>query len=184
MPGEGPSEPPQTGPRTALTSLTDAALSPVQEVLHGRAFWLRASLVAHLLSTAAAAGVAWQLGLVDWQLYLWLGAFTFVLVGNFMRWRKRSSLVRRVLGVLAALAVELSWAVLLLDRARSDWDPRLYRASVQGNTLQALSVDFRLDHQWFWLPVVLQVLVASLLVAHFFGGPTLRTQPPAQLRRS
>jgi len=151
-----------------MEALADATLAPMLEVWSGRAWWLRVALFSHLLATAAATGVAWRLDLGDWQLYLAVGVTTFILVGNFMRWHRRAGIVRRSIGTLAALVVVIGWTLLLLDRARSDWDARLYRPAT------ATLGDFAINHAWFWLPVALYLLCAALLVGHLFGGRVLR----------
>jgi hypothetical protein len=134
----------------AAQSLADATITPVRQGL--RAVWLRGALLAHLASTLAATLVALQADQGDWQLYVWAGLGGVVLVGNFMRWHRRSWAVRRLMGAVMAIAVTLAWAALLADRAHAG------KIATESGAMASSGM--------FWLPALLLALCAALLVVH------------------
>ncbi len=148
----------------AVTAIADVAMAPVEEVL-GHATWLRWALVCHLLATLSATVVALREHFTDWQVYAWTGLLTAVLIGNFMRWGPSAHWLHRVWTTLAALAVDAVWTLLLFDRARSG----SLRSS--GQPRLDVAADASL---WFWLPVVLLLLCAGLLVVHGLLAPHYR----------
>ena len=148
----------------AVTAIADVALAPVEEVL-GHAVWLRWALVCHLLATLSATIVALRADFADWEIYALTGLLTAVLIGNFMRWGPTTGWFHRTWTTLAALGVDLVWMLLLFDRARTvptqtGLGPRL-----------ALTPD---ASPWFWLPVVLLLACAGLLVTHGLLAPHYR----------
>jgi hypothetical protein len=149
-------------PHGAMQTLADMAMLPVQEALHGHDWWLRTAMLAQLCAVVAVTLVAFREGIGDWQAYLALGACVAILVGNFMRWRRKAGWLRRILGTALALAVDLGWALLLWDRARSpSWEDTFGRAVPEP--------------AWFWLPLGLLLASAVLLIAHLVAAPRHKT---------
>ncbi|MSQ81636.1 MAG: hypothetical protein EXR77_01800 [Myxococcales bacterium] len=139
--------------RAAVEAFANVALAPVQEIRHSP--WLLRS--AMLLATGAGplvGAAAWSSGQPDWVAYLIGGVSTTILVGNFMRWRRRWGWFRRGLHMAAALGVLATWSALLLDRA---WAP----------TPDAAIAQFVAASSLFWLPFSANAGAAVLLVAHY-----------------
>ena len=152
---EALSVPLQHAMQDTVHAIADVALAPVDEVL-GRSLWLRWALVAHLLSTVAATAIAFLAPFEDWQLYLWVGLLTAVLIGNFQRWGPAASWLRRIWTTIAALLVVLVWMLLLIDRAVAGaWGWRQRK--------EALSPD---ASELFWIPVALLALTFVMLTIH------------------
>ena len=154
----------QEAMQEAVHALADVAMAPVEEVL-GHAIWLRWALVTHLLATLSATVIALQANFDDWQVYAWTGLLTAVLIGNFMRWGPSAGWFHRGWTTLAALVVDLVWLLLLYDRARSGV---FHKSTLAKDAIRADS------SPWFWLPVLLLVLCACLLVAHGLVAPHYR----------
>lgn len=160
LPDAPVAEPPH-GAAAAIHKLANVALAPVQDVLHGHAWWLRIAMALQLLATGAVAWVGWRQGLAEWHVYLALGACITILVGNSMRWRDESGWLRRVLGTLLSLLVTAAWVLLLWDRAHT--------AAWQDATGRPVPSPAQ-----FWWPVGLLLLSAFALVAHLLMAPRRR----------
>lgn len=135
----------------AVEAIADVTLAPVGN-LRSRSWPLRTAALLHFVAAGAAIWVALELTLEDWQVYALAGFGTAVLSGNFLRWRRRWGWVRRALRLLAALAVDLVWGLLLLDRAV---------AGARG----AHSSDSASPH--FFVPLALLAAGAVLSAVHF-----------------
>jgi hypothetical protein len=159
---DAPSEPTSAAPQGAMQALAGVAMAPVQDVLHGHDWWLRAAMALQILATGTVAFIGFRQALAEWQAYLALGVCVTILVGNFMRWRDDSGWLRRVVGTLLALAVDAAWVVLLWDRAHT--------ASWQDATGRQVPAP-----AWFWWPVGMLLLSAFLLVAHLLVSPRRRS---------
>lgn len=153
-----PEDLPEPAPHGAIQTLADVAMAPVSEVLHGHAWWLRAAMLLQFLATGAVGFIGFRQQLGEWQAYLALGVCVTILIGNFMRWREISGFLRRLAGTMLALAIDLAWAVLLWDRARTPaWEDAF------GRPVPAPG--------WFWVPLAMLLLSGVLLVAHLASAP-------------
>ncbi len=158
------SQPPESADQTptphdqahgAMHALADATLAPVEAALRGHEWFLRSALLLHLLATASVAVLARQLGLTDWQLYLWMGVCVTILTANFMRWSERAGWLRRSVSTLLAVVTTLGWALLLADRARGPLE------RMEGQPVEM--------HGLLWIPVALLGLSIFGLAAHIFA---------------
>ena len=158
---------PHGGAYEAMEAIADVALAPMAEIR--KSPWLlRLAMLAAVLAAAAAPWVAWQTNGEDWGVYLAAGVATAILVGNFMRWRRRWGWFRRGFNVALALLVLAAWSALLVDRAVAGLrhDAHLLLAAASP---------------WFWLPVGLNVATAVLVVLHYIIG-TRREHARAPIR--
>ncbi|MBM4345852.1 MAG: hypothetical protein FJ100_20970 [Deltaproteobacteria bacterium] len=138
----------------AVGAIADVALAPVQEIR--RSPWLlRFAMVSVTMAALAVWFVAWHTGQPDVSAYAVGGIATTVLVGNFMRWRRRWGWVRRGLHLAAAWLVLAGWTALLVDRA------------VAGQPADPTLGEFVAGSAWFWLPAAANGAAAVLLVGHF-----------------
>ncbi len=147
----------------AVEAIADITLAPVGN-LRSRSWPLRTSALLHFAAAGAATWVGWDAGLRDWQVYLVSGLGTAVLVGNFLRWRRRWGWFRRTLRLGMALAVDAIWGLLLFDRA--------YAGALSHGDSPAASVRFA-------IPLLLLVAGAVLAVVHLL----LDTKAAKALRR-
>lgn len=116
---------------------------------------LRAAMLAATLAALAVWFASWHSAQPDSSAYVVGGVATTILVGNFMRWRRRWGWLRRALHLGAALVVLAGWTALLVDRA------------LAGDPSDPTLAEFVAGSTWFWLPTVANCVAAALLLGHY-----------------
>lgn len=158
---------------SAAHALADVAMAPMDEIRHSP--WLLRVAMLLLLAAAPLAGwAALRSSQPDWGAYLAAGLCTFVLVGNFMRWRRKWGWLRRALHLAAALAVLAVWTALLADRALGSAAPQ-----PAGDGLGDLAA----TSPWHWWPVGCHAAAVALLVSHYLVATRRDRQWLASLRK-